>query len=147
MTTPPHHSGPPQQPGMPPYRAGPQQLPGPPQHQLVPYYPPQRPAPLYPTVYAQFPAVAPPVVSPGMILSAAVADAVTRGWRVESRTEHQAVLVSGHRPNHVLHAILTLFLCGTWALVWIIVALTTREDRIVYTVDQYGQLHVAQWMG
>jgi len=31
------------------------------------------------------------------------------------------VLARAETPNHVLHAILTLFMCGLWGIVWIII--------------------------
>lgn len=81
---------------------------------------------------------------PGFILSGAVAQAVAAGWRVESQSQYQAVLVSGHRCNHLLHALLTLFLCGLWAPIWLILALSVREERQVITVDPSGQIYVAK---
>ena len=33
------------------------------------------------------------------------------------------VLAVGTTPNHVLHAILTLFMCGLWLPVWILISL------------------------
>jgi len=33
------------------------------------------------------------------------------------------VMATGTTPNHVLHAILTLFMCGLWLPIWILVAI------------------------
>lgn len=33
-----------------------------------------------------------------------------------------------HQANHVLHALLTLFLCGLWLPVWIVAALLAPSD-------------------
>ena len=49
---------------------------------------------------------------------AALADeirlAVSRqGYRIESQTDFQVVLVKGKRPNHVLHLILTIVTFGS----------------------------------
>lgn len=63
----------------------------------------------------------------------AVDQYVKWGWRVESRTEHQVVLVKGHRPNHLLHFLLTLFTLGLWVVVWICVAVFGGEKRKVLT--------------
>ncbi len=85
---------------------------------------------------------APPVVPPEQrkeLLAAAVAHDVHRGWRVESQTDFQAVLAKGHRPNHLLHLILTLVTLGIWVIVWILVAATNREKRHVITINEYGQ--------
>ena len=47
-------------------------------------------------------------------------------------------MVRGHRPNHVLHLILTLITLGVWAIVWILVAILGGEKRKVISVDEYG---------
>ena len=60
------------------------------------------------------------------------------GWRVESQTEYQAVMVKGHRTNNVLHLILTIVTVGLWAIVWILVAVLGGEKRAVVAVDEYG---------
>ena len=56
------------------------------------------------------------------------------GWRVESRTEHQAVMVKGHRPNHILHLILTILTLGAWAVIWLLVTAFGGEKRKTITV-------------
>lgn len=58
--------------------------------------------------------------------------------RVESRTAHQAVLVYGGNPNHVVHLLLTIVTLGAWLLVWLIIAATQREERMTLQVDRYG---------
>lgn len=68
------------------------------------------------------------------VLDQEIAQHVKRGWRVESRTDHQAVLVIGHRPNHILHLILTIITFGIWAIVWILVAVLGGEKRKTITV-------------
>jgi hypothetical protein len=72
------------------------------------------------------------------LLAQAVANWVHQGWRVESQTDFQAVMVRGHRPNHILHLILTLVTLGVWAIVWILVTLLGGEKRAVVSVDEYG---------
>jgi hypothetical protein len=69
----------------------------------------------------------------------AVNDLARHGWRVESRSEFQAVFARGHRPNHILHLILTLVTLGLWAIVWIIVSIAGGEKRRTVSVDEYGQ--------
>jgi hypothetical protein len=66
-------------------------------------------------------------------LDSAVAQWVNWGWRVESRTENQAVMVKGHRPNHILHLILTIITLGFWAIVWIAVTIFGGEKRKTIT--------------
>jgi hypothetical protein len=73
-------------------------------------------------------------VSTATTLDDSVALYVKRGWRVESRTDNQVVLVLGHRPNHILHLILTILTFGIWAVVWILVAIFGGEKRKTITV-------------
>lgn len=72
------------------------------------------------------------------ILAAAVANTVSGGWRVESQTDYQAVLVKGKNHSHVLHLILTLLTLGLWLLVWIPLAIFGGEKRATLTVDDAG---------
>lgn len=61
---------------------------------------------------------------------AAVGRHVMLGWRVESMTADTAVMVTGHRCNHVLHGLLSLFTFGLWLPVWAILAFTESERRV-----------------
>ncbi|MFB7252687.1 hypothetical protein [Streptomyces nojiriensis] len=65
---------------------------------------------------------------------------VALGWRVESRSPTQAVLVRGGNVNHLLHAILTIFTCLLWGVVWIVLALGNRTERVALTVDPTGRV-------
>jgi hypothetical protein len=60
--------------------------------------------------------------------------------RVESRTAHHAVIVSGSPPNHVVHALITIFTCGLWVFVWIWLSGTQKEQRVSFHVDPYGNV-------
>ena len=60
--------------------------------------------------------------------------------RIESVTPYTAVLVYGKPVNHVLHLLATVFLCGLWLPVWIIVAATGGERRRVLSVDACGNV-------
>jgi hypothetical protein len=71
-------------------------------------------------------------------LNASIATWGLQGWRVESRSDTQATLAKGRRPNHLLHLILTLVTFGLWALVWIGVAIASKERRQVLTVNGEG---------
>lgn len=71
-------------------------------------------------------------------LNQAIATAVARGGRVESHTRFQAVIVYGHPVNHVLHAILTVFTCLLWGIVWLILGSFGGERREVLQVDPHG---------
>ena len=52
-----------------------------------------------------------------------------QGWRIESRTRGQTVLVRGSRPNHVLHVLLSVFTLGLWVPVWILVCIFGGEEH------------------
>lgn len=75
-------------------------------------------------------------------LAQTVANLVRSGWGVQSQTDYQAVLVRGHRPNHLLHLILTLLTLGLWAIVWITLSIVKRERHRVVDVDPYGNVRV-----
>lgn len=66
-----------------------------------------------------------------MSLEAQVAQHVGEGWRVESQSARQAVMVKGKRPNHLLHLILSVLTLGLWLIVWLVVALAAGEKRRV----------------
>lgn len=66
--------------------------------------------------------------------------AAARGLRIESQSDFQAVLVEGKPVNHVLHAILTIFTCLLWGIVWAIIAATGGEKRQMVVVDEFGNV-------
>jgi hypothetical protein len=63
----------------------------------------------------------------------------TRG-RIESVTPYTAVVVYGKPVNHVLHLLASVFLCGLWLPVWILVAVSGGEKRRVLSVDRCGNV-------
>jgi hypothetical protein len=74
-------------------------------------------------------------------LGAAVAYEVARGWRVESLSSYQAVLVSGQQMNNVAHLLGVLVTCGIWFIGWIIaLAMAKPETRLVLRVDAHGNV-------
>lgn len=76
-------------------------------------------------------------------LDAVIIEAVRYGGRVESRSATQAVIVWGNTTSggvHVIHFLMTMFTCGFWLLVWIPVAMFTRQKRVTITVDPYGNV-------
>lgn len=75
------------------------------------------------------------------ILAGAVNTMVRSGYRVESQTSHQAVVVKGHRPNHLLHLILSIVTAGMWLFVWLAIIIFGGEKRRVITVDTFGKVH------
>ncbi|WP_374777826.1 hypothetical protein OG756_38500 [Streptomyces sp. NBC_01310] len=105
--------------------------------------------PRQPPYHLLYPADGPPVDDARRteILDWAVSQYVSTGWRVESRSPSQAVLVRGQPVNHVLHAILTLFTCLLWGIVWIALAAKSRVERVALTVGHNGQVQVVQGPG
>jgi hypothetical protein len=75
------------------------------------------------------------------IFSQQLQQAAMRQLRVESMTDFQAVLIQGKSVNHVLHAILTIFTCFLWGIVWIILSITGGETRYQLIVDEFGNVH------
>ena len=73
-------------------------------------------------------------------LAEAVQSAFARGYRVESQTNYQAIVVSGKPVNHILHLLLSLFTVGIWVLVWIGLAISGGEKRELISVDEYGNV-------
>jgi len=74
-------------------------------------------------------------------LNVAVANDVALGARVLSRSRFQAVLLySGGLSGaaHVVFALLSIFTCGLFLIVWIIAGATSNERRVILTVDANG---------
>jgi Protein of unknown function (DUF2510) len=67
---------------------------------------------------------------------------IAQGFRVESQSEFQVVLVRGKPVNHTLHAILTIFTCLLWGIVWAVVAGTGGEKREMVVVDEFGNVQL-----
>jgi hypothetical protein len=65
--------------------------------------------------------------------------AATPAARVESHTANQAVIVWGGPPNHVVHALITIFTCGFWGIVWLIDSMTSHERRVTLMIP-YGNV-------
>lgn len=63
---------------------------------------------------------------------------LSQGWRIESQSDFQAVLLRGHPVNHILHLFITFFTIGFWAIVWIALVLLGGEKRQVVQVDEWG---------
>ena len=74
------------------------------------------------------------------LLDAEMAEWIREGWRVESRSSFQAVMVSGRRVNHLLHLVISLVTAGLWIFIWIVLVLTGGENRELLLVDAYGQI-------
>ena len=65
---------------------------------------------------------------------------VLEGYRVESQTDFQAMLVKGRRINHLLHFLITVFTFGLWLIVWLLLIAFGGERRELVRVDEQGIL-------
>jgi hypothetical protein len=73
-------------------------------------------------------------------LDNALSVAAAKGYRVESRSDFQATIVKGHRPNHILHLILSIITLGFWLIVWLLVGVFGGETRRTVTVHPDGRV-------
>ena len=73
-------------------------------------------------------------------LRRAIQTEVVNGGRVESQSDFQAVIVTGKPVNNTLHLILTIVTCVIWGLVWLVLALTGGEKRVLISVDEAGDI-------
>jgi hypothetical protein len=78
------------------------------------------------------------------LLARTIQTQVVQGARVESQNDFSAVLVKGHRPNHAMHAVISLLTVGIWLMGWALVAGLGGEKRTIATVDEYGNVSVQQ---
>ena len=79
------------------------------------------------------------------ILARTVTNEVARGWRVESQSDYQAILMKGKRTSHGLHIFLSIITAGLWLIVWaIMVFVVNKERREILTVDDYGNSNVSR---
>ena len=75
-------------------------------------------------------------------LARAIHTQVVQGARVESQGDYQAVLARGHRPNHLLHLVLTIVTLGLWVFVWLGVIAFGGEKRTSTSVDEWGNTNI-----
>jgi hypothetical protein len=76
------------------------------------------------------------------ILGRAIHTQVAQGARVESQGDYQAILVKGHRPNHMLHLVLTIVTVGLWGFVWLGMIAFGGEKRMSASVDDWGNTNI-----
>lgn len=89
----------------------------------------------------------PPRRDPDMALHLAIASHQSNGWRVESMTNRSAVVATGSECNHILHLLLTIFSCGLWFPLWLVLAMTQKVQRATITVNEEGQVFYAKGEG
>jgi len=73
-------------------------------------------------------------------LDRAVAAELAAGAELQSQAGTNAVLLKGKKVNHILHAILSLLTAGLWLIVWLILVMTNKTQRIVLSMNEQGQL-------
>lgn len=74
------------------------------------------------------------------MLANLVANVSAQGFRVESQSDFQAVIVKGKPINHALHIIVSIFTAGLWLIGYGIIAATGGEKREIAKVDEYGNV-------
>lgn len=78
-----------------------------------------------------------------MILGQTVAGYTASGWRVIGGDVYSTMLGSPPpRTNHILHLLLTVFSCGLWAPVWLLVVVFNlmQGATLRVWVDEYGRV-------
>ncbi len=78
------------------------------------------------------------------LLAQTVQNQIAAGARVESQSDFQAVLVRGHRVNHLLHFLIGFPTLGLWWLAWIGIAIMGGEKRSTAQADEFGNVNVQQ---
>lgn len=68
-------------------------------------------------------------------LDSRVARELAEGGSLESQSGYTAVIVKGKRVNHILHVILSVITAGFWLIVWAILMLTNKRQRVVLHVN------------
>ena len=71
-------------------------------------------------------------------LALAISTEVSKGWRVESQSQIQAVLVKGKPINNTLHIVLSVLTVGTWLLIYVPILLVNRRQTKIIRVDEFG---------
>jgi hypothetical protein len=71
-------------------------------------------------------------------LDARIARELAGGAMLESQAGYNAVLIKGKKVNHILHLILSLITAGIWLIVWLVLVITNKRQRIVLFVNEEG---------
>ena len=74
------------------------------------------------------------------MLDRAVAQHVSQGWAVESRTETQVVLTKKQRIGWFWNVVLSVLTGGIWLLVVVYKLVNRKVERKVLTADAMGNL-------
>ncbi len=68
-------------------------------------------------------------------LDSRIARELAGGGNLESQSGYTAVLIKGKKVNHILHLILSVLTAGFWLIVWAILVITNKRQRIVLHVN------------
>lgn len=60
------------------------------------------------------------------------------GATLESQGGYNAVLIKGKQVNHILHLILSIITAGIWLIVWLLLVITNKRQRVVLFVNEDG---------
>lgn len=71
-------------------------------------------------------------------LDARLARELAEGASLESQSGYNAVVLKGKKVNHILHLILSVLTAGLWLIVWALLVLTNKRQRIVLHVNDEG---------
>jgi hypothetical protein len=72
-------------------------------------------------------------------LAAELQRRATDGWQVDTFADPFTVTLRRRAPvNHVMHAILSLLTLGLWLIVWLVVVMVPRTQRMSLRVDESG---------
>ena len=75
----------------------------------------------------------------------AVSVKTMQGYMVADRNDIALMAVlykPAEKVNHLLHAIITIFSCGFWVIVWLILAMSAnREKRVRISMDGNGNIY------
>lgn len=71
-------------------------------------------------------------------LDARIARELASGAMLESQAGYNAVLIKGKKVNHILHLILSLITAGLWLIVWLVLVITNKRQRIVLFANEEG---------
>jgi hypothetical protein len=81
-----------------------------------------------------------PVDHRAAIMQQALRDLTFRGYRIETVDGPRAIISMGEPVNHVLHVLLTVFTCGLWLPIWLLLIALGGVKRRHIHIDEYGNL-------
>lgn len=68
----------------------------------------------------------------------------SHGSQVLTHGDSWAVVTTGRPLNHVLHLLLSVFTCGFWVLVWLLMTAFAGNRQTTVHVNEYGEVFFNQ---